>query len=468
VLSLLYCAAFVVLRENDNDAYVPELWAREGLEVLQENMVMAGLVHRDFENTIQNFGDTVNTRRPGEFQTRRKGQSDQIEIQDAVSTNVQVRLDQHAYESFIIKDQEASLSFAELAPIYLVEAMRAVGRTVDRSLTAKAHQLTNLVGRLGNLSNANARDMVLSVREKLNINKATPEGRRLVLAPQSETSLLGTDLFLKANERGDGGTALENALLGRILGFDTFMSQNVPGLTATNVDTASGTVTNALAAGGSGSQTVAITGHEVTVGEYFTVAGDDQPNYATAKTSGTGDTTAVTGANANVYATAAGAVIKVYKSCAVNGAYAAGYTKGITLDGFTSGKPPQVGQIVAFGTGGSRKVYTVIDAWTDGSTRIVYLDRPLEVALADNDAAFPGPAGAFNLAFHRDAISLVSRPLATPPSAAGVMGAVATGYDLAMRVTLQYDIRSQGTVVTCDLLYGTAILDNALAAILLG
>jgi hypothetical protein len=31
----------------------------------------------------------------------------------------------------------------------------------------------------------------------------------------------------EANERGDGGSALENATLGRILGFDTFMCQNV-------------------------------------------------------------------------------------------------------------------------------------------------------------------------------------------------------------------------------------------------
>ena len=35
-------------------------------------MVIANLVHRDFENEIRQFGDVVHTRRPGTFQIRRK------------------------------------------------------------------------------------------------------------------------------------------------------------------------------------------------------------------------------------------------------------------------------------------------------------------------------------------------------------------------------------------------------------
>lgn len=46
---------------NDNDAFVPEIWAQEGLAILEENMVAANLVHRDFENEIARFGDVVNT-----------------------------------------------------------------------------------------------------------------------------------------------------------------------------------------------------------------------------------------------------------------------------------------------------------------------------------------------------------------------------------------------------------------------
>ena len=59
---------------------------------------------------------------------------------------------------------------------------------------------------------------MLEARQRLNENLAPMTGRNLVLSSASETALLKNPMFIKANERGDGGTALENAALGRILG----------------------------------------------------------------------------------------------------------------------------------------------------------------------------------------------------------------------------------------------------------
>ncbi len=41
---------FTACYENNLDAFIPELWAQEGLVMLEENMVMANMVHRDFED----------------------------------------------------------------------------------------------------------------------------------------------------------------------------------------------------------------------------------------------------------------------------------------------------------------------------------------------------------------------------------------------------------------------------------
>ncbi len=83
----------------------------EGLAILEENMVMANLVHRDFENEIAKFGDVVNTRKPGVFKIRRKTDGTTLVQQDATATNVQVPLDQCSNESFVIRDGEGSKSF---------------------------------------------------------------------------------------------------------------------------------------------------------------------------------------------------------------------------------------------------------------------------------------------------------------------------------------------------------------------
>jgi hypothetical protein len=378
-----------------------------------------------------------------------------------------VPLNQHHIQSIVIKDGEASKSMADLIQVHLEPAVKALARGVDRGLLGQAHRFFRTpalrAGRLNSLSSSNAKDYTLEAREILNKNLATPEGRALVLSPASETALLKTDIFVKANERGDGGTALENARLGRILGFDTYMAQNVPAL-STGADTVAGTITNALAAGAAiASQAVTITAYEAIVGEYAVVAGNDQPTHITARTAST-NTTAITLNEATKYATGALAVVTVFKACDVKGAFAAGWTKEIVVDGWTNA--PQVGQMISFGTGGTRHTYAIVESYLSASgEQSLLLDRPLDTAIADNDKAFPGPYGSFNLAFQRDAIAMVNRPLARPM---GVPNYVADYKGLTLRVVMQYDSSIQGHRVNLDLLCGYALLNANLGSLLLG
>jgi hypothetical protein len=454
---------FTACYENDLAAFIPQLWAQEGLQMLDGNLVMANMVHRDFEDQIAKFGDVVNTRRPGEFKIRRKKDGTTLVQQDAVATNVQVPLDQWFYSSFVIRDGEGSKSFQELKDIYLHPAMLSIARGVDRCLLGRVHAFLggpqNRIGRLGALSALNAKDYVLDARERLNVNKAPLDGRRLVMAPTAETAMLKTELFIAAQQRGDGGTALETATLGKILGFDTFMCQNVN--CVLSADTEALALTGDHAAGDSSACNVTITG---TVGEYLVLAGNDQPTYMTDATTG-----AVVLNEPLKYAVTAGAGVAThYKKCLAANGYAAGWSKAIVVDTYTAGKAPQVGQLVAFGTGGSRKVYTVIESEDAGSTCSLYLDRPLDVAIVDDDPCFPGPMGSMNLAFHRDALALVTRPLALPDSRMGVMAAVVPHNGIGMRVLMQYDINAGGTVVNCDILAGVAVLQQGSCVPMLG
>ena len=449
-----------------NDAFIPEMWANEGLAILEANMVMANLVYRDFEPQVQNYGDVVNTRRPGTFAINRKRDGDTLVPQDANATNVRVPLDQWFYTNFVIKDGEASMSFQDLVDIYLVPGMQTIAKSVDRAILGRIHgYLTgaaNRSGKLGGLTAANSQDYVLEARQRLNENLAPMQGRNLVLSPAAETALLKNTMFVKANERGDGGSALENATLGRILGFNTYLDQNVGGISG-GADTAADTVTLPYPAGHAALQLSAIA--STAVGEYLTVAGNDQPTYITAVDAGVSFTLN----EANKYATLDDAVVTRYKACAANATYAAGHTKAVVVKSYTATKAPQVGQLIAFGApGANRRVYTVIESTDAGTTCALILDRPLEVGVAENDAAFPGPYGSLNWAFHREAIALVSRPLAMPNNRMGVLTQVGVHNGISMRVAMQYDINQGGTVVNLDLLCGVAVLDSRLCVPLLG
>lgn len=452
---------------NDLDAFVPELWSKESLAILEENMVAGNLVYREFSNTLANFGDTVNTRRPAEFEAKRKVVTDDVTIQDATATNVPVKLNQHIHTSFMLRDGEESLSFMDLVAVYLRPAMLAQARMIDQIVLGQFAQfLMNIAGSLDALSSSNAKDYILDTRQVLNENKAYVNGRNMVVNPSSETEMLKVDLFVSAEKVGDQGTALRQASLGQKLGFDIFMCQNMSSI-ATGNTKKTGAINNA---GGyaAGVATLVVDGFTgtLTPGAFLTIAGDMTPLRIASTTATLGNATGIVLSTTSPFnglrrAVTDDAVINVYTPGAVNNAsgYAVGYSKAITVDGFSVA--PRVGQLVAFGTAAA--LYTIVGTPT---TTSILLDRPLDAAISDDDAVCIGPPGDYNFAFHRDAIALVIRPLAMPRVSA--IAGSATYKNLSMRTVITYEGRGQGHLVTLDMLAGIKVLDTDLGAVLLG
>ena len=403
----------------------------------------------------------VHTRRPGEFVAKRKTNADSVNIQDATATDVTVPLNQHVHVSFLIKDGEESKSFKDLVEIYMAPAMLAQARFIDKILLGQYAQfLNNNAGGLGQLSASNAKSFILDTRGVLNRHKAYMDGRNFIWNPNSETEVLKTDLFLQAYSVGDLGGAMREAALGRKLGFDHYMAQNMSSIPTGNT-VALGAINNAAGypAGTTSALTVDTFAGTVTQGTWITIAGDDTP-YQVAASSGS-PTTSITLNVPLRYAVADNAVITAYTPGTVNnvGGYAAGYAKEITISGFTVA--PNVGQFVTFGT--QTTLYTIIDTT---STTGITLDRPLDFAISNSDKVNIGPAGGFNFAFHRNALALVVRPLAQPKTGVGALSAVVNYNNLSMRATITYQGQQQGHLVTLDMLCGVAILDTNLGAVL--
>jgi hypothetical protein len=71
-----------------------------------------------------------------------------------------------------------------------------------------------------------------------------------------------------------------------------------------------------------------------------------------------------------------------------------------------------------------------------------------------------------NLAFHRDAIVLATRPLPPPPAGMGAQSAVMNEDGIGLRVIYAYNPSYLGVQVTLDILYGVAILRNNHAVVI--
>lgn len=460
--------------DTDDRAWVPELWAAETLAILEENMVIGQLVHTDFEDEVAEFGDVVNTRKPGTFTAERKGVNDDVTVQDATAAKIAVKLNQHIHTSFLIRDGQESRSFRDLVNEYLRPAALSIAQKVDKILLGQGYQfMANGVGNLGRYSESapgatgNVKGYILDTRQKMNENKAPVQGRSLILAPDSETEALKLDIFITADKVGDEGTALREASLGRKLGFDFFMCQNVPSIAVAAADyTFHADELGADAVKGATSLTLDV--GVVDNGQYITLENDEQPLRCTAGGATTTITVnrplraAVPAATSNLIEYIPGDVDLAGHAGVT--AYPAGYEKRIKVDGTGS---PHVGQLISFSSGATMRSgeYCIVSI---PATGYIVLDRPLDEAILNNDKANYGPIGDYNFAFNRNALALISRPLAPPKPGTGALSAVSNFNNLSIRVTITYDGTKQGHLVTLDMLAGVKVLDTDQGAVMYG
>lgn len=437
---------------NNLTAWNPQLWAREGIEILKEKLIWANLVHRDFEPLVAKYGDTVNTRIPSEFLAEPYARGDTITLQDANATNVQVKLDQIADVSFTIYDTERTFSFADLITEYIDPLITALARVVDRKVAGQAPAfLNNTVGGMGMASSSTIRQYLVDADEKLNNLKVDENGRQFVFGSALKAKMLMENLFVKVNEAGDN-TALRRAWMGDLFGLNNYMSLSTPNCIGATL--ATGTTTSANIA--AGATALALTAGRA-IGQYFTIAGDMTPLRA----DGTGTTPGLIGRTPRE-ATTSGAVVTTYAQGDVNhptaGTYAIGWYKRIGVDGTGV---PKVGQLVSFGAGTAEYVIVSIK----GSD--IELDRPLEAAVADNAKINYGPVGSMNLAFKREAIALVNRPLDVPRVGNAVV-AVANAEDLSLRISMDWQQSTKSLVVSGDVLFGLKVLNGNNGCVVLG
>jgi hypothetical protein len=464
-----FYSLWTTVHANDNDAFIPEVWAAESLMVLTNNVVASMLVHRNFENSIASFGDTVNTRIHGTFSARRKTDDDDVTVQDASSTNVAVKLDQHLHTSFLIKDGEETKGFKVLRDEYLVPGMVSLAQQLDEIIVSQLYHFRHQsVGQLGVTP---TRSLVTAARGALNDLRVPTQGRKMLVGTNTETALLNIDDFVQADKLGDEGSAMREGSLGRKFGMDIFMDQNVPSVRGTTV-VANGLI-NFAAGYAAGSTVLTVDTFTGTLplvnGAWLVIAGDLTPLQIVSTVGGATPTSITIAAPGLREAVIDNAAITVYDSGQINavGGYSLDYGKKLTLDELTAA--PKKGQLISIGaaqaaTGETTSIHAATNG-PDRSTTEVWLDRPLRAAAADNAVVGLGPDGEYNFAFHEMAIALVTRPLAPPQSGTGALSTVMNWQGYSIRVTITYNGTKQGHLVTLDILAGVKVLDTRLGVV---
>lgn len=250
-----------------NDFLTVQSIARAALVTLRNNLVFANLVRRDFDNDPRQKGDTFQVRKYPTFTAAEFSTS--ISAQNIVEDRVLVTLDKIADVSVEVTARELTLSVDEFTNLIVTPAMQAISQKIDSDLADLYKDVPYHSGTAGTTPSTAA--ALLAARKILNDNKVPLTGRVGVISTAAEAKLLELDTFAEADKRGDNGTALREASLGRVYGFDWYTSQNVD---AHVVGTRSGGTATGTA--GASSITVASGGNNATYkkGDLLTIAGD--------------------------------------------------------------------------------------------------------------------------------------------------------------------------------------------------
>jgi hypothetical protein len=253
-----------------NSFLTSQIIAKEALARLQNNLVFANLVHRDFSNEFASKGDTIQVRKPATFTAQEFSSTTSPE--GVAESNVLVKLDKIADVSVELTSKEMTLEIEDFGSQIVEGAMQALAQKIDADIANLYIDIPYYVGAGG--TTPDGLDDFANVNKILNINKAPLGNRSLVLDPEAQAKLIVLDGIVNVDASGSP-EALRNAAMGRVFGLDTYMDQNI----VTHAAGAFGLLADVTGTGTAGATSIVLTSAagastaKLNKGDVFTVDG---------------------------------------------------------------------------------------------------------------------------------------------------------------------------------------------------
>lgn len=219
--------------------FIPEVWSAQLLTSLKGALVYggAGVVNRNYEGDISQYGDTVNITSITRPTIGTYTAHSDITVEDVDDATRALVIDQSKYFAFEVDDiekrqargnvmdeaaMEAAYGLADTADAYL-SALMAAGVAAGNQLTAVDIDTA-----------AEAEQALVDLKTSLDEADVPGQSRWVVVTPAFEALLLRSTLFVPVDASGTS-QALRNGTVGRAFGFDVLKSNQAP-----DADTGSG------------------------------------------------------------------------------------------------------------------------------------------------------------------------------------------------------------------------------------
>jgi len=216
-------------------SFIPEIWNAQLLEDFRAQAVAAALTNREYEgNAASGNKVIINTAAAvavKDYKTGVSGQGERTTAPDAVTTTSQeLLIDQEKSFDFYVDDIDRAQA-AGTMDVFTRSAGEGLAQDADQFILSTA---VTGVGS-GNIlpgsvleSGDQAFDVVRDLRKVLTKAHVPTAQRVLIVNAEFEALLLGSDSKLTAVDVSGSPDGLRNAMLGRLLGFDVYVSENLP------------------------------------------------------------------------------------------------------------------------------------------------------------------------------------------------------------------------------------------------
>lgn len=389
---------------STNALLQPSIIAKETLAILENNLVAAGKVNRQFENQFNKIGNTITVRKPNKF-TVTSGPG--LSIQNVTEPSTAITISNQKHVDFQFSTSDLTLVIEEFSDRYLKPAAAKLANQIDFDVLTNFKSIYNEVGTPGTVPNAFS--FLAAVGQRMDETAVPQDGRVLILNSAANWAL-ATALSSGVYVRSVAEPAFKG-FLAALANFEIYLDQNIQSQTVGALggtpvvngasQTGSALVTNGWTAGVAGL---------LNVGDVFTVAGVFTVNPMNLQS---------TGALQNFVVTAAAA-----------------------SDGGGNSTVQISPAIVTSGA-----FQTVSNAPANGASITVLGTRLTSYAQ--------------NLGFVRDAFGLVMVPMELPQGVDFAARQMWKG--ISLRIVRQYDINNDVMPCRIDVLYGTSTFYAELA-----
>jgi N4-gp56 family major capsid protein len=224
--------------------FIPELWSDEIIAAYKQNLVMANLVSKmSFKGKK---GDTLHIPKPTRGAASLKAASNQVTLQAATESEVQVLVNKHYEYSRLIEDITEVQALASLRKFYTGDAGYALAKQVDTDLIQLGRGVNGGSGTAAynkavlagdgstlyvdgtNVGNAITDAGIRKIIQTLDDQDVPMDGRVLVLPPVARNTMMGLARFTEQAFTGEtgGGNTIRNGEIGNVYGVKVFVTTN--------------------------------------------------------------------------------------------------------------------------------------------------------------------------------------------------------------------------------------------------